>query len=377
MDGNPCHLSIPELTFNGPLNVVYFRITVSLEDEIPIDKFGLSNLKFGKTDVSRCPDVAKKFVISDASTSKQFPTLISVKNGEKLILDFDENLKRILKTTEVTKERGATFSSSSELKTCGYTCGEGLDGIEIIVNSFGSYTELRKVYVIVDLIKSTTMKSGGYYLYSNLRGRDGRYLEDLRNHHNNMRSRTEIIHVSPKYPSVRIRMTLFYLSVQLMLCVRGKFERLLVLESYNVYEALRGYMTKYNYSSTNTNLNGKKISNAASTVELALLQEGKLIQTDEEDTSTTYNELSTLDQFRKQKCCGLYSMIKDDPLNSALPILISANFNVASRSKALIITIEGIAVKLKCYAGGYPAPDNYILETRYYIIVLPNGHATH
>lgn len=126
-------------------------------------------------------------------------------------------------------------------------------------------------------------------------------------------------------------MTLFYLSVQLMLCVRGKFERLLVLESYNVYEALRGYMTKYNYSSTNTNLNGstfkndlkkflnyikdhfdfnilEKISNAASTVELALLQEGKLIQTDEEDTSTTYNELSTLDQFRKQKCCGLYSM---------------------------------------------------------------------
>lgn len=42
-----------------------------------------------------------------------------------------------------------------------------------------------------------------------------------------------------------------------------------------------------------------------------------------------------------------------------------------------VITIEGIAVKLKCYAGGYPAPDNYILETRYYIIVLPNGHATH
>lgn len=49
----------------------------------------------------------------------------------------------------------------------------GIDGVEIIVNSSGSYTELRKGYVTVDLVKSASYKSGGCYLYSNLRGGDG------------------------------------------------------------------------------------------------------------------------------------------------------------------------------------------------------------
>ncbi|XP_045492583.1 glutamine-dependent NAD(+) synthetase [Colias croceus] len=49
----------------------------------------------------------------------------------------------------------------------------GLDGVEIICNGSGSYTELRKAYVTVDLVKSATFKSGGAYLFSNLRGCDG------------------------------------------------------------------------------------------------------------------------------------------------------------------------------------------------------------
>lgn len=48
-----------------------------------------------------------------------------------------------------------------------------LDGVEIICNSSGSYTELRKSYVVTDLVKSATFKSGGCYLFSNLRGCDG------------------------------------------------------------------------------------------------------------------------------------------------------------------------------------------------------------
>jgi NAD+ synthase (glutamine-hydrolysing) len=48
-----------------------------------------------------------------------------------------------------------------------------LDGVEIISNSSGSYTELRKAYVSVDLVKSATFKSGGCYIFSNLRGCDG------------------------------------------------------------------------------------------------------------------------------------------------------------------------------------------------------------
>lgn len=48
-----------------------------------------------------------------------------------------------------------------------------MDGIEIIVNSSGSYMELRKSTIILDLIKSATFKCGGCYLYSNLKGCDG------------------------------------------------------------------------------------------------------------------------------------------------------------------------------------------------------------
>lgn len=48
-----------------------------------------------------------------------------------------------------------------------------LDGVEIISNGSGSYMELRKAFVTVDLVKSATFKSGGAYLFSNLRGCDG------------------------------------------------------------------------------------------------------------------------------------------------------------------------------------------------------------
>lgn len=48
-----------------------------------------------------------------------------------------------------------------------------LDGVEIISNGSGSYMELRKAYITVDLVKNATFKSGGAYLFSNLRGCDG------------------------------------------------------------------------------------------------------------------------------------------------------------------------------------------------------------
>lgn len=49
----------------------------------------------------------------------------------------------------------------------------GLDGVEIISNGSGSYMELRKAYITVDLVKSATFKSGGCYIFCNLRGCDG------------------------------------------------------------------------------------------------------------------------------------------------------------------------------------------------------------
>lgn len=48
-----------------------------------------------------------------------------------------------------------------------------LSGAEIIVNSSGSYMELRKSNVVADLVKSGSAKAGGAFLYSNLRGCDG------------------------------------------------------------------------------------------------------------------------------------------------------------------------------------------------------------
>uniref|UniRef100_A0A6I8RS29 Glutamine-dependent NAD(+) synthetase n=1 Tax=Xenopus tropicalis TaxID=8364 RepID=A0A6I8RS29_XENTR len=48
----------------------------------------------------------------------------------------------------------------------------GLDGVEIITNGSASHHELRKAYLRVDLIKSTTAKNGGIYLLSNMKGCD-------------------------------------------------------------------------------------------------------------------------------------------------------------------------------------------------------------
>ena len=51
-----------------------------------------------------------------------------------------------------------------------------LDGVEIIVNGSGSYTEIRKGYVCRDLVMSATARSGGCYLFANLRGCDGKII---------------------------------------------------------------------------------------------------------------------------------------------------------------------------------------------------------
>lgn len=48
-----------------------------------------------------------------------------------------------------------------------------LSGVEIIVNSSGSYMELRKAHITTDLIRNASFKAGGAYLFSNLRGCDG------------------------------------------------------------------------------------------------------------------------------------------------------------------------------------------------------------
>lgn len=129
----------------------------------------------------------------------------------------------------------------------------------------------------------------------------------------------------------RIRMVLAYMFAQLMLWVRNRPGGLLVLGSANVDEALRGYMTKYDCSSADVNPIGgisktdlrrflnyakekfnltvlESIIDAPPTAELEPLQDGQLVQTDEQDMGMTYAELSEYGRLRKQACCGPYSM---------------------------------------------------------------------
>ncbi|XP_059479810.1 glutamine-dependent NAD(+) synthetase isoform X2 [Neocloeon triangulifer] len=119
----------------------------------------------------------------------------------------------------------------------------GLDGVEIFVNSSGSYMELRKAYVAVDLITMASLKSGGCYMFSNLRGCDGQRvyfngcscvalnggiisrgaqydlrdievvaatvdLEDIRTYRNSLRSRCQVAAGSPSYPRVKVDFSL-------------------------------------------------------------------------------------------------------------------------------------------------------------------------
>ena len=51
-----------------------------------------------------------------------------------------------------------------------------LDGVEIISNSSGSHHELRKSNKRINIIRNSTAKCGGVYLYANQRGCDGERL---------------------------------------------------------------------------------------------------------------------------------------------------------------------------------------------------------
>ena len=50
-----------------------------------VNRYSLDNLKFGKVDVGRYPELAKKYYIDDSSFSRQLPTVIVFKNGEEHI----------------------------------------------------------------------------------------------------------------------------------------------------------------------------------------------------------------------------------------------------------------------------------------------------
>lgn len=105
-------LLLPEPTYSGPNNYVYFHGLSSLDEELSRDKskvwlvtfytawnptcvsfaqvfaklsndYNLDNLRFGKIDVGRYPDAAKRYNVSDSSLSKQLPTVILFADGKE------------------------------------------------------------------------------------------------------------------------------------------------------------------------------------------------------------------------------------------------------------------------------------------------------
>lgn len=104
---------LPEPSYSGPEHIIYFRNMHTFEEELVRDKrinwmicfytvwnpscvnfapifaelsaeYNLENLKFGKVDIGRFPDVAQKYRISDSSFSRQLPTVICFKNGKEV-----------------------------------------------------------------------------------------------------------------------------------------------------------------------------------------------------------------------------------------------------------------------------------------------------
>lgn len=107
-------LVLPEPTYSGPEIVTYFRTRDGFDDELrnanktvwlvtfytvwnpacvnfaPIfselsSEYHLDNLRFGKVDVGRFPEVGKNYRISDSSLSRQLPTIILFKEGKEIL----------------------------------------------------------------------------------------------------------------------------------------------------------------------------------------------------------------------------------------------------------------------------------------------------
>lgn len=104
-------LLLPEPAYAGPDNIIYFRGD-ALKEELEKDRrvmwvvafyaawspacvtfapifaelsanYHLDNLKFGKVDVARYPEIARDFYINDSSFSRQLPSVILFRSGKE------------------------------------------------------------------------------------------------------------------------------------------------------------------------------------------------------------------------------------------------------------------------------------------------------
>lgn len=141
-------LTLPEPTYAGPENVVYFRMENGLDDELERDKrvnwlvafytvwnpacvnfapvfaelsaeYNLPNFKFGKVDIGRFPDIGKKYHVSDSSFSRQLPTVILFRNGKEVARrPFSDSKGKLVKFFFTSDNVKAAFDMNNLFKEC-------------------------------------------------------------------------------------------------------------------------------------------------------------------------------------------------------------------------------------------------------------------
>lgn len=141
-------LLLPEPTYSGPDNVIYFRGANGLQEELNRDKnkvwlvgfyavwnpacvnfapifaelstkYNLDNLKFGKVDVGRYPDAGKQHHVDDSSLSKQLPTLILFKEGKEILRRPTTDTKgKLLKFSFTQETIKLAFDLNNLYETC-------------------------------------------------------------------------------------------------------------------------------------------------------------------------------------------------------------------------------------------------------------------
>ncbi|XP_015114764.1 thioredoxin-related transmembrane protein 2 homolog [Diachasma alloeum] len=143
-----CGLVLPEPMYQGPENITYLRGATGLQEELNRDtrivwivafytawnpacvnfaptfsqlsaEYALENFKFGKVDIGRYPDAAAKYHVSDASTSKQLPSILLFKDGKEIerrpYADSKGKLVKFLFSLDNIK---AAFDLNNVYKTC-------------------------------------------------------------------------------------------------------------------------------------------------------------------------------------------------------------------------------------------------------------------
>ncbi|XP_058121505.1 thioredoxin-related transmembrane protein 2 homolog [Anopheles ziemanni] len=141
-------LLLPEPTYTGPENVLYFRTENALDEELEKDKrvtwlvtfytvwnpacvnfapifselsneYSLQNLKFGKLDIGRFPKVGQKYHVSDSSFSRQLPTVILFRQGKEVVRrPFADSKGKLVKFFFSADNVKAAFDLNNLFKEC-------------------------------------------------------------------------------------------------------------------------------------------------------------------------------------------------------------------------------------------------------------------